>query len=405
MKEGHTVKKRAGIWLGGTAAAALLMLSACTQKDPDPVGPGGTGTGVGKAEIHLPALPKGFLLKTARQAVDPFFILTISGPGMTPRKHAWPLDSAGGTAVTVENIPVGTRLFTGQIEAGGGIVYGDSVWSQVESGKTALIRLKLARTTGNARICVEIVGLPPPTGCGGRDSVIDVSGCWGFNEPSGATLRIFQQDSVLQGVVTWPGGGWNDTARGFVTSTGYVVFGHGAGGFYFTGRYDGVKSALAGRFFRTSDSSLSREVVLRRTACDSVNPPGGEALLTCHDVVQALDGRSIPGRFTLLNQNHALFGYFQWQGYAGMPVSGRAAPVTGNLGLYLYGNLPTGLAQDPFVSDGVHYKAQVAAIDGNLVFGTIYGTNGTEVQRGIWKGYPVPCQRGDREIIRAVYGQ
>lgn len=294
------MKKTVGIRLGG--AAVLLLLSACLQKDPDPVGPGGTGTEVGKAEILLPALPEGFLLKAAqaKEPADPFFILTISGPGMVSRKHAWPLSSSGGTAITVENIPIGSRLFTGEIEASGSIVYADSAWTAIEAGRTAQVRLKLARTTGNAKVCVEIEGLPPPTGC------------------------------------------------------------------------------------------------------DPVLPPLDPAL-ACYDVAQDLDGRYTSGRFTLLRQGEALFGFFQWMGYRGMPVSGEAAPVNGNLGLYLYGNLPTGLARDSLTSDGVHYKAQADG-NGTLQFGTIYGTNGVLIQRGAWKGSASSCQPKDRDLIRNTYG-
>jgi hypothetical protein len=295
--------------LGALLAGSLL--SACVQKEPDPVGPGGNAGEVGKAEIMLPALPPGFLLKAASSgaAADPFFILTISGPGMVARKHAWPLSSAGGTAVTVENIPVGSRLFTGEIEAGGGIVYADSAWTAIEAGRTALVRLRLGRTTGNAKVCVEIEGLPPPTGCG-RDSLP--------NPLPPLPLPI--------------------------------------------------------------DSSL-----------------------TCFDVVQILDRVEAKGRFVVLQQGNELFGHFQWLGYPGMPMSGKAAPVNGNLGLYLYGNLPTGLARDPLFSDGVHYKAQVTG-QGMLQSGTIYGTNGEYVLRGEWKGSQSACRTGEREIIRSVYG-
>ena len=105
----------------------------------------------------------------------------------------------------------------------------------------------------------------------------------------------------------------------------------------------------------------------------------------------------------MLQQGLELYGYFQWRGYPGMPVNGKSAPVNGNLGLYLYGNLPTGLAQDSLMSDGVHYKAQLTS-GGMLQFGTIYGTNGIYVLRGEWKGSQSPCQPRDREVIRSVYG-
>lgn len=417
------MKKAAGFWLGGTvlfkkslgaASHALLacsLLSACLQKDPDPVGPGGTGSEVGKAEINLPALPPGFLRKSAQSgdSSNPFFILTLSGPGMVTRKHAWPLSSAGGTTVTVEDIPVGSRLFIGQIEAGGGIVYADSVWIPIEPGRTALVRLRLARTTGNAKVCVEIEGLPPPTGCGGRDSLPDVSGCWSLNDPDpdpgdsarSAVLRILQQDTLLQGVVTWPDGGRRDTSRGYVTHSGHVSFGEAGGDFHFSGFYDRVNSALVGKFARNGGAPPSWEVRLPRTTCETVLSPVDSAL-TCYDAGQFLDGVHSTGRFAVLQQGFALYGHIQWNGYPGMPISGYAAPVGGNQGLYLYGNLPTGLARDSLISEGVHYKAQI--VGGTLQYGTIHGTDGVQVQRGSWKGAQAACQPKDRATIRAVYG-
>lgn len=398
--------RKTGIWLGG---AALLLLSACMQKDqdPDPAGPGGTGTEVGKAEILLPALPQGFLLKAAPSggAADPYFILTISGPGMAPRKHAWPLSSAGGTAVTVENIPAGSRLFTGEIEAGGGIVYADSVWTAIEPGRTALVRLKLGRTSGNAKVCVEIEGLPPPTGCAPPDSLPNVAGCWAVNglatdsaQPPRA--RILQRDSTLQAVLTWPAGGWIDTARGYVTSTGYVYL---DGDFVFSGVFLPGPYTLSGKFQRRLGSLPAQPVTL--TSCDSALPPVDSAL-ACYDVAQDLDKRAASGRFTVMQQGEALYGHFQWTGYPGMPVSGKAAPISaihGKVGYYLYGNLPAGMARDPLVSDGAHYKAQAAG-DGTLQAGTIYGTDGAMVLRGTWKGSRTVCQARDRELIRSLYG-
>jgi hypothetical protein len=394
------VKKMTGFLLG---YLCLVLFSACVQKE-QPTGPDiNTNTqDVGEAELLLPALPAGFLAKYSADTVRVSFILTISGSGMIPRRQVWPLTSTGGP-VKVTGIPIGSRLFKGELDVEGQIAYADSQWARIEKGKTAMVHLKLTSSTGDALLCVEIEGFPLPVGC--PPKVPNVAGCWAFNfrgndsiHRSGV-LRITQQDSLLGGQVKWADGRLEDS-RGKVSRQGAVIFDVSSiVSWAFTGRVDTLKNILQGQLsiLQRGDPYVWAFITAMRVDC---NPVDGLDSLTCWDVGQNLDDSTSNGRLLLKNKNTNLRGIFQWIGFAGMPVHGFRAPVNGNTGLYLFGALPEGLSRNPpGVPDSVHYKGQVTARSGYIQFGAIYTVDstgiGTSGQRGQWKGTMVRCTPDD----------
>lgn len=398
------MKKLGVLWLGYTA---LVLLSACVHRESEPLGPEPASTEMGEAEIRLPALPEGFLAKRSAGAADPMFILTISGNGMVTRKHAWPLTSASGAPIKVVNIPVGQRLFTGQLDVDGSITHADSQWVPIEKGKTAQVNLKLASSSGNANVCVEIEGFPPPVGCKPPAKLPDVSGCYGFtvgfpvvDTVSSHVFRIFQADSSLVGVIDWDFGA-SDTSRGLLRPDGWMTFGQPTGDFYFSGSLD-ANGRLSGKFFDKSNP-VSKPLTGYRRDCVVIRPV--DPSLTCYEVSQALDVGGGTGRL-VFRAKGGLQGVFQWVGYETMSVTGSIGAVNGLKTLWIYGRLPTGLAKG---LEGVHYKGQIATDPGaSIVNGTVYGTDssGTAAgpQRGHWKGYAKACLPGDGLLLDKHHG-
>lgn len=399
------MRKITGFWLG---YLCLVLISACVQKD-EPLGPE-RDTETGEAEILLPALPPGFLAKRSADSGDAMFILTISGPGMVTRKQAWPL-TATAEPIKVTRIPVGHRLFTGELEVAGDIAFADSVWVPVEKGKTAQVNLKLTASSGNARVCVEIEGLPPPPGCRPAPRLPDVSGCWSFSQARVDTLipsvlRIIQQDSLLQGEIRWLDGR-RDTARGFVTVGGTVILGRldTLATWSFVASVDTQGKTLKGTFTRKNGTpGYPLPLTATRITCGIVPDPVPNDSLTCFVAAQILDGKAADGRLLLLERKTQLYGVFQWTGFIGMPVYGFSAPVNGNKGLYLYGALPPGMSRLSGLQDSVHYKGQVDA-GANILYGTINGidTTGVHGQRGVWKGTAQPCRPDDIKVVHGAH--
>jgi hypothetical protein len=393
----------------------LLMLAACMQRENASMGPDTRDEAVGDAEIHLPALPQGFLQKSASVTdtlVEPnraVFVLTLSGNGMAPRRESWMLGDSAPGPIKVTNIPVGLRSFKGELAIGGTVAYADSTWATVESGKTVTVHLRLRKTSGNARVCVEIEGLPLPPGCTPIPRIPDVSGCWKFLLPvidssQEGMLSILQRDSLLEGYIRWPDG-MEDTARGFVDAKRNVNFSSPLSSWAFSGNVDTLGRVLLGRIVRTRVPSFSGIMTAHKGTClgDALQVDSSYA---CWDVAQHLDGRGTSGRLSLRHFSGTLRGFFQWDCCTGMPVQGVGQAINGNYGLYLYGSLPAGLSRTPMGEpDSVHYKGQ-ATSDGIIAFGTVNGmdSTGAMAQRGEWKGVRTACRPIELEVLRAAHG-
>lgn len=406
------MKKSANLLVG---AFVLAWFMACVPEDKSSGPEIEEPATYGEAEVLLPALPPGFLAKKAGDTlrpVEPMFILTISGNGMVTRKQAWSLGSTSHS-VLVSNIPVGIRHFTGEIDLGGNITHADSVVAQIRSGETAMIRLKLGKVGGSALICVEIEGVPLPEGCRPKVAFPNLEGCWSFALPTDGftrhSLRLFQKDGQIQAELVWSDG-VRDTSRGIINSSGWVTLGldDPMSTWYFSGRADttdSISNSLNGKFWRKY--AEPRNVVLinavRIPCVPDVKPVEPVPELSCWGVAQTLDGKSAEGRLSLLKKEVIEFtGVFLWNGFTGMAIYGKSLPVNGNQGLYLNGNLPYGLSSKPInQSDPVHYKGQIPPDRKSILYGTIYGTDntGSTVQRGIWKGYPLPCTETDRRMV------
>lgn len=403
----------------GTQLTGLLMLAACMQQENPSLGPDARDEAVGEAEIHLPSLPPGFLSKASAiegtlltdTVVGPrraMFILTLSGAGMAPRRESWPMDDSSPGPIRVANIPAGLRLFKGELAAGGAVAYVDSAWAMVEAGKMATVHLRLRQTSGSAKVCVEVEGLPLPAGCAPVRRIPDVSGCWKFLLPSAdsgqaAVLRILQRDSLLEGVIRWPDGSV-DTSRGFVNADRYVNFPLPLSPWGFGGQVDSLGQSLSGSLIRMRQSTFAGTIIAHKGPCGS-DTVRIDSSFTCWDVTQQLDGRGTSGRLSLRDIAGTLQGFFQWDCCTGMPVQGVGRTVNGNYGLYLYGNLPAGLSLSPMdAPDSVHYKGQVAR-GGIIEFGTVTGmdSTGAMAQRGEWKGARSACRPQELEVLRAVH--
>jgi hypothetical protein len=400
----------------GAQLTGLLMLASCMQPENPSLGPDARDEAVGEAEIHLPSLPPGFLGKAAAHAetdtlmgpLPATFILTLSGGGMEPRRESWPMGDSSLGPIKVADIPVGLRLFKGELAVGGAVAYVDSVWAMVEAGRTVAVHLRLRQTSGSATVCVEIEGLPLPAGCAPVRRIPDVSGCWNFLLPSpdsgqAAVLSILQRDSLLEGVIRWPDG-ITDTSRGFVNSDRYVNFQTSLSPWGFGGQIDSLGRTLSGRILRMRQPAFSTSITAHKGTC------GGDTVridssFTCWDVSQHLDGRGTSGRLSLRDIAGTLQGFFQWDCCTGMPLQGIGRAVNGNYGLYLYGSLPAGLSLSPMdAPDSVHYKGQVAP-GGYIEFGTVNGmdSTGAMAQRGEWKGVRSACRPQELEVLRAAH--
>jgi hypothetical protein len=348
---------------------------------------------------------------------------------MAPRRQSWPLDSSA-TTVRVTGIPVGPRLFTGELQTGGVARYSDSVWAAIEKGKTAYVHLKLGSSTGDAQICVEIEGFPLPANCRPPvPKVPDVSGCWAFSVPDTGVrdslrlqLHILQRDSSLQAVLLAPDGR-RDTARGGVTGSGWVTIGQDAADDFFLSV--GVDSLrMEGKFFRRNGPPYQTVyVVARRGACspDTVKVPNDTIpkdtipndsipvpvdSLTCWDAAQTL-GSS--GRYLMLERNTRVYGLFQWAGYPDMPVNGSKVRVAGTgLALYVSGVLPPGMSRLSGRHDSVQYVGQLTPAERptSIARGSVNGidlSTGALGQLGEWKAYISACTVAERRALLGAH--
>ncbi len=137
----------------------------------------------------------------------------------------------------------------------------------------------------------------------------------------------------------------------------------------------------------------------------------GDTVISCWNVTQQLvNGMGGKGEFWLLQfpGRGSARGFFLWDGYPAMWVTNEGAPVL-NSPLYLYGNMPAGMAGAPEdAPHHAHYKAKVAE-DGSLQAGTIYqrlggGEYTTDDAWGAWGGARKPCSdRATRFLLQGGF--
>jgi hypothetical protein len=396
---------------------SMVMLYGCKSgkgatgpRDEDPVV-------VGSAKLYLPVLPKDFLAKNAASPTKAMFVLTISGSGMVTRKQAWPLSSSSGVPVQVNNIPVGARLFVGQLDVDGVITHADSAWARIEGGKTTQVNLKLASASGNAVICVEIEGAPMPAACKPVNNTPDLSGCYQINVTGGfgtATgyLGITQRDSLLTGIITWSDGG-RDTSVGMVFPGGSFMFGLSgaptAWSFKSMVKLDNPKGGFGGSGFYHSRRNFFGNFTAAPSFCVNQPPPmpGVETAFNCFVVSQSFEGGiQTSGRLAVVRMGAAAYGVFQWSGHGVAAGKGMVDTADGgNLTLRLDVPVPASIHPNPGGNLLAWYTATLSPGIG-LFDGQIHrpGDMALGAPIGSWMGYSRTCDNEDRKLVQAQFG-
>lgn len=396
---------------------ALALLSGCKSgkgatgpKEEDPVV-------VGSATLHLPVLPKNFLAKNAASPTRAMFVLTISGSGMITRKQAWPLSSTPGAPVQVNNIPVGARLFVGELDVDGVITHSDSVWARIEGGKTTQVNLKLTSASGNAVICVEIEGVSLPDACRPVREYPDISGCYQVSVTGGVGaasgfLTIAQDDSLLTGVITWADGA-ADTSRGLIRPDGTFFF--GLSGLRTLWSYKGVvaltnpKDGFRGPGFVHELRGLSGYFTVLPAFCPgNINPgPGTLSNVECFAVSQTFeDGSASSGGLTLANVGGATYGIFAWTGHGVYRGKGeiRSQDRLGD-DLRMVFPVPASVYANPGGNPTARYTAILTPGMG-LFDAKIYWNADTALVSpiGTWKSQSRACGNEDRKLLQSEFG-
>lgn len=272
-------------WFAITFALAALGLAGCDNPAKSPL-QSETDAGLGSARLSLPKLPAGYLADSGQQAL---FELTVSGAGMDPIIRYWSLFPGAAQPVLVPEIPAGVRSFQGRLiridpMAGDTTVThegADSAW--IERGKETVVRLYLrAGPSGNAHICVEVEGWPADPSCvpPPPPPVPKVEGCYsliitksgpGIDTLLTASLRIFQRDTLLTGIVKWGQGG-ADTADGLLRPDRALYLGWpNRGDFLFKALIDSA-GTLVGQYY-DSTRNIANPARATRTLCSVIGPP------------------------------------------------------------------------------------------------------------------------------------
>lgn len=209
-------------------------------------------TDFGQASLILPEISPSALAKAGQKLGA--FTLEISGTGMAPMDFTYPLDSMGGKPVVISRIPAGARrLFTGRLlDPQGLVTHEGATPAAIMPGKTAEVHLLLRSTnTGNANICVEVEGLPPPANCIKPPDSVKVAGCWQLSEAFGNVAQVefhaeyrdgyrgtvLRPDGTVEPITTW------SQANGVLT---FILIGPGGLKRIYTGKFDSPASGLNG---------------------------------------------------------------------------------------------------------------------------------------------------------------
>lgn len=227
------------------------MLMSCMQPSRE-AGQDDPSTEFGNASLILPAFTPSALAKAGQKLGT--FTLEIAGTGMAPMNLTYPLDSLDGKPVLISRIPAGARrVFTGRLlDPQGAITHEGSSPAAIEPGKTAQVHLVLRMTnTGNATICVEVEGLPPPANCTKPPDSVKVAGCWTLSDAFGGVARmeffalarngymgqVLRPDGTVEPITTW------SQANGALT---FIVVGPGGLKRIYTGKFDLPSTNLNG---------------------------------------------------------------------------------------------------------------------------------------------------------------
>lgn len=239
------------------------MLMSCMQPSRES-GQDDPATEFGQASLILPEITPSALAKAGQKLGA--FTLEISGTGMAPMNFSYPLDSMGGKPVVISRIPAGARrLFTGRLlDPQGLVTHEGSTPAAIAPGKTAEVHLLLRSTnTGNANICVEVEGLPPPANCIKPPDSVKVPGCWQLSEAFGNVAQVefhaeyrdgyrgtvLRPDGTVEPVTTW------SQANGVLT---FILIGPGGLKRIYTGKFDSPSSGLNGVRGQATEAATGR---------------------------------------------------------------------------------------------------------------------------------------------------